>query len=143
MSKSPFRKIDPNVQAQREFAHRQFALQVQRGEAAILDRFGQKLEPGAIVLFHNNQDLVFQVAEVAPILDPNQPPGRFRLMLETTAPLAYPANVPIADLVRVGKQISEGHSEITGPSQEEPKAEPVEPSERDAVVDPSEPDPRD
>jgi len=137
MSKGPFGKIDPNVQAQREFVLRQFAAQVANGQASAIDRINQKIEVGSLVVYRPPCDLIFEVLDIAPVLNPNEPPGKIKLVLSTILPdLVVMANVRQLNMIVIGKQISEGHADISGPKM---TPEPLE----DALLAPGELDPRD
>jgi hypothetical protein len=56
--------------------------------AKILDRFGRVLIPGAQVVYRSPIDLVFTVADVAPVLDPRAQAGlhQVKLLCEVTLP---------------------------------------------------------
>jgi hypothetical protein len=56
--------------------------------AKILDRFGRVLVPGAQVVYRSPIDLVFTVADVAPVLDPRAQAGlhQVKLLCEVTLP---------------------------------------------------------
>lgn len=71
-----------------------------------IDRFGNIIEAGHLVLYHNDQDLVMEVIDVTPVLNPNLPPGvsamQIRLevkkmIIQTMAASPFPA------LIVVGK----------------------------------------
>ena len=54
-----------------------------------LDRFGRPIQIGAMVAYHSPVDLVFQVANTRPILDPQARPG----LVEVTLSVQFPVNV--------------------------------------------------
>ena len=93
-------------QQQREAAklQQEFARALSAGQAGVLDRFGQKIEPGTLLLFHPPYDYVYTVVDVAPVLAPNVPPGYVRLTLELKMQATVPVNQPQMTMVSVGKQ---------------------------------------
>jgi len=105
--------MDRNQQARERFAseaqkreaqrlQQEFARAVSGGQAGVLDRFGQRIEPGALLLFHPPYDYVYTVVDVAPVLAPNVPPGYVRLSLELKMQATVPVNQPQMTMVRVG-----------------------------------------
>ena len=112
--------MDRNEQARQEFAlaqqRRAFAQAVTSGQAAVLDRLAQPVAKGALVLWRPPHDLIYEVVDVAPVLDPRQPPGLVQLTLMSTAPVTFYAGQPAMSLVVIGQQHAEGHAELTTPS---------------------------
>ena len=119
---NPFRKVDPNVQAKQEFVLRQFAAQVANGHAYAIDRINQRIEVGSLVVWRPPADLIFEVVDIAPVLNPGEPPGRLKLALSTLVPdHIVSANVRQLSMIVIGKQIAPGHADISGPKmQSEP-----------------------
>lgn len=93
--------IDRNQKSRDEFAaarqRKQFVDAVNTGQASLHDRFGKRITAGATVLYlPPPTGLMYQVADVQPVLDPGAPAGLLRLTLVMTAP--FPAGQPLAGL---------------------------------------------
>jgi hypothetical protein len=72
--------------------------------AVALDRFGKVLEAGHLVLFHPGEDLVFEVVDVRPVLNPNAPAGRaMQVTLRAAFPVQTVAALPDRGMVIVGE----------------------------------------
>jgi len=106
---------------------RAFAAAFAAGQLPVRDRFGRPLEKGSLFVWHPPHDLVFQVDDITPILDPNQPPGYVRVTVSMTAPVTWQANQPAPDIIAVG-YVKEGHAVIDGtmPTAPKPDSEPGE-----------------
>ncbi len=83
-------------------ASRAFGAAVRDGLVSALDRFGQPITAGTLVLYRSNVDVVFQVLDVKPVLDPRVPTGAVTLVLAVEIPLTVPVRQPIVTLVKIG-----------------------------------------
>lgn len=90
-------------QVELERVRRTFAAGVATGEITGLDRFGHRLTMGSLALFRPPNDLVFEVTEVKPILDPRAPVGLVQLTLVAKCPVTMKVNEPAGNIVRVGE----------------------------------------
>lgn len=81
-------------QAQMQAASRQFLNALSAGQAGARDRFNNIIEPGQKLLYKTPFDLMFEVVAVAPVLDPNVPPGMMDVTLAVRFPLRVMANQP-------------------------------------------------
>jgi hypothetical protein len=68
-----------------------------------LDRFGQPISVGDIVLFTPPVPQTFAVQAVAPVLDPRMPTGLLQVVLGASLPLLVPKVQPINSLIVVRK----------------------------------------
>jgi len=66
------------------------------------DRFGVPIRPGQHVLYRPEIDVVYQVLDVKPILDPRMPTGSVQLVLTVTMPLVLGTQQPIGRLIAIG-----------------------------------------
>lgn len=112
--------MDRNEKAKNDFAaaaqRRQFQQAVANGQTGVVDRFGALLKPGDLVLwFPPKEGLVFEVEDVGPDLHPGLPAGVMKVILSARVPVQYPAGRPCQDLLRVGRQQSPGHAELSTP----------------------------
>ena len=71
--------------------------------AIALDRFGNLLEPGHLVMYRPELDTIFEVVEVAPEIHPSAPKGTMRVILAAQFPIGVPYATPINRLVICGK----------------------------------------
>lgn len=133
--------MDRNEAARQRFAsesqkreaqrlQQEFARAISTGQAGVLDRFGQKIEPGALVLFHPPYDYVYTVTDIAPVLAPNVPPGMVRVTLELHMAAMVPVNQPQMTMVCVGTQQAQetGSPVVSSPA-------PIQPPPTDEVSD--------
>lgn len=99
----------------------------------VLDRFGKGVEAGHLVLFHNNEDLVFEVTDVRPILNPAMQANGVQAMQITLAaqfPVHYSAGQANRDIAIVGESqrrlaeraASNGHGDIAPSTTKEDQA---------------------
>lgn len=59
-----------------------------------LDRFGKVIEKGHLVMFHNDVDMICEVTDIGPILQPNAPQGMVQIMLRAQVPVMTAAAQP-------------------------------------------------
>ena len=112
--------IDRNFVARKQFEEQQRVKQLNKqvreavssGSLTVVDRIGQTLEKGALVVWRPPFDLVFEVLDAVPILDPGAPPGAMRVVLTCTTSAGIPAGQPQMNMIRIGTQRSEGHAEL-------------------------------
>lgn len=101
---------NPHTQA----AMRLEAIQaLESGRIAPLDRFGAKIQKGALVVYNSPQPLVFEVVDVDPL--GNDPQGNVILKLQMAAVVnpMLPANIPSAAFIVCGKTSADGqHGEL-------------------------------
>src|SRR5262245_14606964 len=88
-------------QQQAAAARQQFVAAFRGGRVAVLDRFGNTVKAGDHVIWRPPHDLVYQVTDAVPVMDPNLPPGFVRLMLQVTVPIQYPVGKRHMDLMTV------------------------------------------
>lgn len=124
--------MDRNQSARNEFAAAQqraaFARQLQAGTVNVLDRLAAPIRKGDLVIWQPPFDLVFNVLDVGPNLDPNVPPGVVRVVLQATVPLDVPAGQPQMKMIRVGSEKEPGHAQLD-------EIKPVEPPAPVALTD--------
>ncbi len=65
------------------------------------DRFGNVIQKGMRVIYHPPHDLVYEVLDVKPVLDPRAPQGMCQMVLSVTFPLVAPSNQPIMELLAI------------------------------------------
>lgn len=120
---NPFGKMDRNTLAKSQFAHQKFAQQFSSGAVHLMDRFNNPIEKGSLVLFRADAkfDPIYQVVDVAPILDPTQPPGLVKIVLTMGFATPYHTARPASDLIVVGKSDESGnHASVEGPKMSPP-----------------------
>ena len=83
-------------------AQRQFLNALSAGQAGALDRFANPIQVGQKILYHPPFDLIYEVASVAPVLDPKMAPGMMAVTLTVTFPVHMGANQPNPNAVIVG-----------------------------------------
>ena len=104
---------------------------MQAGQIPVVDRIGQAIEVGALIIWHPPFDLVFEVKEITPIMDPNVRPGAVRLIVECRTDMSLLAGQPQMGMIRIGTQRAPGHAEldpVVGAPAEEETTPPVEDS---------------
>lgn len=127
--------MDRNQQARQQFQMQQelrkFVQAFQAGQTAPVDRFGNRIAAGALVVWKPPIDMVYQVTDVKPVLDPRAA-GWVTLTLQLTSPVNVMSGRPTDSLIIVG------HVEDAKPQAPElPQESPVAVSEApDAPVDP-------
>jgi len=103
-----------------------FARAVAEGVVGAKDRFGNAIQRGCMVTYRAVEaDPVFEVVDVAPILDPRQP-NMVKITISTIIPLRVPINQPVQTLMVVGmvpkaseqEKIAEATNTATPPTPE-------------------------
>lgn len=82
----------------------QFAAAVAANQVVPRDRFGVPITAGRLVMYRPNADMVFQVADVSPVVDPRMPTGMVTVMLTIQAPITIPVGKPIINMIVIGTQ---------------------------------------
>ena len=90
-----------NEAAQAEI--KKFLTALSAGQAAPVDRFNRKIEVGQKILLSTPVDLVFDVVGIAPVLDPQAPPGLINVQVTVTIPITCQANRPAQNVVIIGE----------------------------------------
>jgi hypothetical protein len=127
--------MDRNQQARDEFAkkqqvarmQREFAAAVSSGKAAVVDRFGHRVEPGMHILLHPPYDYVYTVVDAAPVLDPKIPPGYVRLTVRTELNMVLPVNDPQMMMIVVGSVVGEAGEGAGTQGAATPPPDPIDP----------------
>jgi hypothetical protein len=90
MSKSPFRP---------------FKSLPARPPSIAIDRLGKMIEPGHLVMFNSPEDLIFEVADVRPVLNPGIPGGQqaIQILLRAEFPVMFLAAQPNRGMVIIGE----------------------------------------
>jgi len=106
-----------------------FAQDFASGRAAVLDRFATAVKPHDLVLWHPPHDLVYEVVQIDPILNPapNQPIGMIQVTLTMTAPVQFLARQPAMSMVIVGHQHAPDQAELATPAGTSENAPPPPP----------------
>jgi hypothetical protein len=103
-----------------------FARLVAEGALPPRDRMNNAIGRGHLVLYHPAVDVIYQVMDVVPVMDPRQP-GTVRLHLMAEVPLTVPINRPIAELLVCGitaaTEMAKGPGAADGNSDGEPAAD--------------------
>lgn len=111
---------------QAEFELRQqlqkFARDLAAGQTGMVDRFGAKIEPGDFVLYRPQHDLIFEVLDVAPILDMTAAPGVIKLVLRADTDVQFFASQRSMTLIKCGSKARdvEGSADIKPPGTDAP-----------------------
>ena len=71
------------------------------GQAGAYDRLRQPIQPGGKVLWSPPYDLIFDVAAVAPVLDPGAPAGLMNVTVTVTATVQMYANQPNVQMLMI------------------------------------------
>jgi hypothetical protein len=66
------------------------------------DRFNNRIGKGQKVLYRNPHDLVWDVVDVQPVLDPRAPTNAVRVVLMATVPIVCPGNQPLMEFLAIG-----------------------------------------
>lgn len=113
-----------------------------------LDRFGHLIEPGHLVLYHPPQDLVLEVVDVTPVLNPSASGGTaMQTTLQARFKVQALTGIPDGSLIIVGesqerlaaKAASNGSGETTKRQTQRPSGL-VLTDAPDTPADPPEPD---
>lgn len=90
-------RVNARKRAQEQQA---MASQIVNQTRVAVDRFGQPLHPGDIVLCRV-QDIAFQIVEVTPLLDPRAPTGSARVVLRADVPMTISVMQPVQSLIKL------------------------------------------
>src|SRR3990172_2040272 len=73
--------------------------------AVAIDRLGKLIEPGHLILFHTDEDLIFEVVDVRPVLNPGVPAGMqaMQVVLRAEFPVSFLAAQPNRAMVIIGE----------------------------------------
>lgn len=116
--------MDRNQQARDQFQLAQqraaFARALSSGQVKILDRFANPIEKGSLVMWRTPFDLVWEVKDVVPVLDPNMPVGIVRYILECAVPVDLNPQVPQMAMTVCGRQNAPGHAQLDTPEAKSP-----------------------
>ena len=113
------------AQQQRQ-AMQQFAQAVASGATGVIDRFGNRIEPGSSILFKPPFDYIYKVESISPVLEPGAPAGLVRMRLTIDVPVAVPVNQQQMNMIVVS-------SPKGGEQPQAPAAEPQAPATADAL----------
>lgn len=112
-------------QHQARVAAQRAQAKVQSGVIPPRDRFGNAIQPGDLVVYHPPVDLVFQVKDVKPVMDPRAPQGLVNVVLVVEVPVGVNVSQVTGNFIRVGRiqeQVEAGES-VSESSAEEPTSE--------------------
>lgn len=92
-----------NAQRRAEEAAR-FGQQVVERNIATMprDRFGAPIEVGSSILYRPEVDMVFQVTDAKPVLDPRAPTGLLQIVVQCQATLTVRAGLPFSRMIALG-----------------------------------------
>jgi len=112
------RQQQQQIAKQIQHAFAAFAGDWAAGKVRVLDRFAVAIKKGDLVLWTPPHQLVYEVVDVQPILQPiaNQPIGQVQITLELKAPVVFMVEQPAMGVVVVGHQHGEGHAELVTPT---------------------------
>lgn len=69
-----------------------------------VDRFGKQIEQGHLIMFHMEEDLIFEVISVGPVLNPAVPGGNaIQVVLAAQFPVMFQPAAPNRTMVVVGE----------------------------------------
>ena len=105
--------MDRNFVARQRFAEQQRLKKqnaavrqaVQQGQFPVIDRIGQAIAVGDLFVWKPPFDMVYEVKELAPILDPSVQPGAMRLIVECRTEMKILAGQPQMGMIRVGSTV--------------------------------------
>ena len=106
-------------QAERELNQQiqKFARLMNEGKTGMIDRFGVKIEPGHYVLYRPMHDLIFEVVDVVPSLNPQHMVGTVILKLACATDVQFVAGQRAMTLLKCGQRAvdEEGKTELIQP----------------------------
>jgi hypothetical protein len=82
---------------------KQFVAAVSRGEVGVLDRFGNKVDPGDKVVWHPPYDPVWDVVAIQPVLEQGAQPGAMQITFGCTVPMNLFAGMATMSMMLVQK----------------------------------------
>lgn len=109
----------------------QFAQAFASGQVHVKDRFGRNVALNDLVVYNPVQPLVFQVTALDAVLDPNQPPGLIRVVLNIDVPILWQGGYAAPELIVVGKVKEAGHTEINATRPADTADQPLQPTAAD------------
>lgn len=127
------RKHEQQAQARQAFAQ---ALSAGDPHALPRDRFGVAIRPGMKVLYRPNVDMIFDVVDVRPVLDPRLPPGVVTIVLQAAAPVSVRIGQPVINMIVIATDAPKDGAEADPAP---PVGEPAPPEEPVAPEEPSAP----
>ncbi len=69
-----------------------------------LDRFQKQIEAGHLIMFHVEEDLIFEVVSVGPVLNPSIPGGQgIQIVIQAKFPVMFQPAVPNRTMVICGE----------------------------------------
>lgn len=117
--------MDRNEKARGEFeqkaalkrhamAAREFAADLHDGKIGVPDRFGVLIKKGDLVVYKPPpfHDLVWEVLDVVPVMDPSRPVGTVRLEMRVNLPVEFFAGQRIMSAIRCGTSAKVDEGEI-------------------------------
>lgn len=106
-----------------------FAYRVASGQLTARDRLNQPIRPGQQVLFHANLDVVMQVLQVSPVLDPRAPQGIVEITVSATFKVQAMVGQPTPQVVIIAQpeQIGDGTGDGDGTGTGDGAGDGVEP----------------
>lgn len=124
-------------QAQRELGQQlqKFARLLNEGKTGLIDRFGIQLRPGDYLLYRPTFDLIFEVVDIAPVLDQSRPAGYLKLKLACETTIEFVAGQRAMSIVKCGQRSVEegGAAEIQPPRSQPPDVPSAEPPDTPAA----------
>ena len=104
-----------------------FARDLSAGKTGMLDRFGAKVEKDDFVLYRPQHDLIFEVKDVRPNMNPMLPVGTVILVLECQTDVQFIASQRAMTVIKCGTKARDadgqalpGQADITAPGSETP-----------------------
>ena len=127
------RKHDQQATQQAQ-ARQSFAAALAAGDAHAVprDRFGVAIKAGMKVLYRPNVDMIFDVVDVRPVLDPRMPPGIATIVLQAAAPVTARVGQPLVSMIVIATDAPKDGATQDPP----PSGDPVDPPSGDPVPDP-------
>lgn len=137
-------------QAQRELGQQlqKFARDLAAGRTAFVDRFGAKVDKGDYVIYQPPHDLIFEVMDVTPVLDPRVGVvGAVTVRLVSTTDIQFIASQRAMNVIKCGTQAKAqdgtaipGEADIKPAGSEQPHEPPTDlPAPGEPIEQPDEP----
>lgn len=111
-------------------ARQSFAAAVSSGDPMALprDRFAVAIKPGMKVLYRPNVDMIFDVVDVRPVLDPRLPPGVVTVVLQGAAPVSVRVGQPVVNMIVIATDAPKDGAGLEPTGEAPPADPPAEPS---------------
>lgn len=103
----------------------EFARRVNTGSIPVIDRMGNQLKPEMVIIYDPEVDQIFEVVNIAPVLDPSAPQGLARVTLQATCQVVVPLGQPIQRFMFCGFKSAEAQQRAIA----EATGAPVEPGD--------------